>query len=318
MSKYSSDSDSSRWSERHKKKKSSGRVRERSRSSSECDSDSDSNYSYKKKYHKHKRGKNHRSRSRDRYTSRRSHRVRIQDERSHSSLRSRSGSRTRSRRSSKSPVRGRCKGRSRSSSQGRGKDRKHKKQTRRRSQERPQRSSSSSSSNGDSCSESPSPSPAPEPGNSPELGGKERTVEELRTKLQRAIKAAQSADSQLRQQGLLNADENRDLVAEVAQRSNTIDEINDLKEFVPKQFTSSRSKPKTAAGLPAAATSVAVDPASLTEAKFSALAMDTSGSIFHASVSRHLFSFAFFMFHSRYDGPFTKIFEMVNACILRT
>lgn len=71
------------------------------------------------------------------------------------------------------------------------------------------------------------------------------TEEQLRAKLQRAIKAAQSADDQLRQQGLLmgassrKEDLYRDAITPVHQTS-VLDEINDP-SFVPKNFSSSKS-----------------------------------------------------------------------------
>lgn len=71
------------------------------------------------------------------------------------------------------------------------------------------------------------------------------TEEQLQAKLQRAIKAAQSADDQLRQQGLLTGGSSRkedlhqDSVTPVYQAS-VLDEINDP-SFVPKHFSSSKS-----------------------------------------------------------------------------
>nr|CAD7588447.1 unnamed protein product [Timema genevievae] len=253
MSKYSSDSDSSRRSERYRKRKGSDRTRGRSRSIS--GSSSDSNYSYKKKSRRRKHGKGHRSRSRDKYTKSRRHHLKVSDDRSHSSLRSRSGSKghSRARRSSKE--------RSRSQSKSRVRSRSSSKERKRLKSARKSRSRSGSYSRGASQSTSPSPpkrrspsksSPEPQHRNSKQ---NLNTEEQLMEKLQKAIRAAQSADNQLRQQGLLAGapvrpeDTERD-VMQASHRSNLIDEINDAKQFVPKNFSSSKTSRHQTSDMP--------------------------------------------------------------------
>ena len=136
-------------------------------------------------------------------------------------MRSRSGSKSHSRRSSRDRSRSR---RSRSRSRSRRSSRSH---SRRRSTSRSRyRSHSKERSKRKSSS-------------SPEILKQEypSSEEQLHAKLQRAIKAAQSADDQLRQQGLLSGGISRK--DPVLYQSSVIDEINDC-SFVPKHFTSSK------------------------------------------------------------------------------
>ncbi|XP_069698526.1 serine/Arginine-related protein 53-like isoform X2 [Periplaneta americana] len=236
MSRYSSESDSSRGDDHSQRRSISNKMRGRSRSSS--GSSSDSHYSYKRKSYKHKRSKGHRSRSRDRH-SKSSHRSRHYNKTSDSShsLRSRSSSKGRSRRSSRDRSRDRSRSgdkhsRGHTRSRSRSKERSRRRsRSRSRSKERSRYRSRSVSKN---------------KSNSPVILKQEPSTEEqLRAKLQRAIKAAQSADDQLRQQGLLTGGSIRkeDLHREPVipmYPGNVLDEINDS-SFVQKRFVSSKS-----------------------------------------------------------------------------
>ncbi|PSN31353.1 hypothetical protein C0J52_25997 [Blattella germanica] len=139
----------------------------------------------------------------------------VSDFRSRHNIRSRSSSKGHSRRSSRDRSRSRRRSRSKSHSRrSRSRSSSH---YRSRSKERYRHCSSSS----------------------PEIVAKQEqsSEEQLHAKLQRAIRAAQSADDQLRQQGLLSGIASRN--DPIVYQSNIIDEINES-SFIPKHFTSSK------------------------------------------------------------------------------
>ncbi|XP_046402543.1 serine/Arginine-related protein 53-like [Ischnura elegans] len=181
MSKYSSDSDSSGDDSYHRRKKDSGRSKRRSRSSSESSSSGSRHSTARKRSRKKRKCKSRRSRSRDRKAkSSRSRRNRSGDDRSRSSFRSKSWSRSRSNSKSRST--------SPSSSK------------RSRGYRRSPSSGSQDSHNRSDLKGNASRVPSSREAGSGVGRGSE---DQLSAKLQAAMRAAQTADQLLRQQGVL-------------------------------------------------------------------------------------------------------------------
>ncbi|GLH00489.1 Uncharacterized protein GBIM_06862 [Gryllus bimaculatus] len=227
-----------------------------SKYSSDSDSSDDSRYQKRKsRRSRHSRDESSRSTFGSRSSSKAKHSKSSRD-RSRSSSRDRSSGRRkhRSKRRSRSPSKSRSKYRS---------------------------TSSSSSSNGKSHSRSNSPVCVDSRTTSQTGSAKQEpsSEDQLRAKLQQAIKAAQSADDLLRQQGFLTGVSSRkdDIIKEPA--TNILDEINSP-SFIPKNFVSQASMPFTSEATP----NVAIKPGNVPLAATSTEAKDSATSIFHPSL----------------------------------